>query len=107
MRNVQPTILGSLAVLTLGSWAFIEVAGEMIEGDADALDRWLLLALRMPEDPTNLCSGDWVGGSPVMRPRSAVSLSRHLRQSLQWAFWDCAIVVAWLSCSPCRPAEEH
>lgn len=51
VRGVQPVVLASLALLVLGSWAFIVLAGEMLEGDADALDKRLLMALRRQDDP--------------------------------------------------------
>src|SRR5919108_3754447 len=38
-------------VVVSGTWVFLELAGEVLEGDTDAFDRWLLQALRSPEDP--------------------------------------------------------
>lgn len=39
-------VLGAAA----GVWAFLNVAGEMAEGETEAFDRWILLALRNPAD---------------------------------------------------------
>ena len=46
----------SLALLSIGAWAFVVLASEVAEGDTHAFDRALLLALR---DPNNL--GDPIG----------------------------------------------
>ena len=50
----------SLAALSFFAWAFVELAGDVREGDTTALDSALLLALR---DPANL--GDPIGPSWV------------------------------------------
>jgi undecaprenyl-diphosphatase len=34
-----------------GTWVFVGLAGEVVEGDTQAFDRWLLQALRSPDDP--------------------------------------------------------
>lgn len=39
-------VLGAAAAV----WAFLNVAGEMAEGETEAFDRWVLLALRNPAD---------------------------------------------------------
>jgi undecaprenyl-diphosphatase len=43
-------LLVSLGVVA-GTWIFVGLAGEVLEGDTHAFDRWLLQALRSPEDP--------------------------------------------------------
>ncbi len=55
--------LGSmLAALGLagGLWVFIEVADEVTEGSTRAFDRFVLLALRNPGDPTDPLGPPWV-----------------------------------------------
>lgn len=42
--------LGLLAAVSLAGWVFVELAGEVVEGETQALDRALLLALRNPQD---------------------------------------------------------
>jgi undecaprenyl-diphosphatase len=37
-------------VIVAGTWVFVELAGEMLEGDTQAFDRWLLDTLRSPEN---------------------------------------------------------
>jgi undecaprenyl-diphosphatase len=44
-------LLVALGVVA-GTWIFVGLAGEVLEGDTQAFDRWLLQALRSPEDPT-------------------------------------------------------
>jgi undecaprenyl-diphosphatase len=48
-ESVQ-VLLVALAVVA-GLWIFVGLAGEVLEGDTQAFDRWLLQALRSPEDP--------------------------------------------------------
>lgn len=47
-RWLSPRILVIVIVLAFASWAFIEVADEVVEGDSAALDRAILLALHAP-----------------------------------------------------------
>jgi undecaprenyl-diphosphatase len=46
---VQVLVVALLVVV--GVWGFVELAGDVLEGDTKALDHWLLNALRNPEDP--------------------------------------------------------
>jgi undecaprenyl-diphosphatase len=43
-------LLVALGVVA-GTWIFVGLAGEVLEGDTQAFDRWFLHALRSPEDP--------------------------------------------------------
>jgi undecaprenyl-diphosphatase len=43
-------LLAALLVVA-GTWIFIGLAGEVLEGDTQAFDRWVLQALRSPDDP--------------------------------------------------------
>ena len=43
-------LLVALGVVA-GTWIFVGLAGEVLEGDTQAFDRWFLQALRSPEDP--------------------------------------------------------
>jgi undecaprenyl-diphosphatase len=54
-------------VVVAGTWGFMELAGDVLEGDTDAFDRWLLRALRSPEDP------EWPRG-----PRWLVEVGRDI-----------------------------
>jgi undecaprenyl-diphosphatase len=50
----------SLGAVSLGAWAFVELAGEVVEGDTSAFDRRLLLALRNPADLSDPVGPSWV-----------------------------------------------
>jgi undecaprenyl-diphosphatase len=50
----------ALIILGAGTFAFIGIADEVLEGDTARLDRWLLLALRAPADPAEPLGPDWV-----------------------------------------------
>ncbi|MDX1631935.1 MAG: phosphatase PAP2 family protein [Thermoanaerobaculia bacterium] len=49
----------ALLVLALSAWIFVEVAGEVMEGGAQAMDRALLLALRSPTDLSDPLGPVW------------------------------------------------
>src|SRR5262245_14305921 len=38
--------------IVAGTWLFVGLAGEVLEQDTQAFDRWLLDALRSPADPS-------------------------------------------------------
>ena len=50
----------TLLMLAAGSWAFIELAGEVLEGDTQAFDEWVLKSLRKPDDPHTAIGPWWV-----------------------------------------------
>jgi undecaprenyl-diphosphatase len=54
--------LSSLALLVfgLGLFAFLYLAGEVIEGETLRFDTWLLLALRVPGDTTDPLGPAWI-----------------------------------------------
>lgn len=56
-KLTEPLILGALAMAAAGFWAFFGIAGEMLEGDTDALDKWLL---RLFRDPSRARGPDWL-----------------------------------------------
>jgi undecaprenyl-diphosphatase len=58
-RHELGSVLSVLG-LAVGLWAFIEVAEEVAEGETRAFDRWLLLALRNPHDPTDPRGPPWL-----------------------------------------------
>ena len=49
----------SLATLSLFAWIFVEIAGEVIEGDVTRFDRTLLMALRSAGDPSDPIGPRW------------------------------------------------
>lgn len=50
----------SLAALSLFAWAFVEIAGEVLEGDTATLDRAILFALRETNNPADPIGPSWV-----------------------------------------------
>nr|WP_211112433.1 phosphatase PAP2 family protein [Azospirillum sp. SYSU D00513] len=58
-RHELAILGGALAVAALLS-AFVALAGEVLEGETQALDRLLLLALRDAADPSNPLGPSWV-----------------------------------------------
>jgi undecaprenyl-diphosphatase len=63
-------------VVVAGLWAFMELAGDVLEGDTQAVDRWLVQLLRSPENP------EWPLG-----PRWLVEVARDVT-----AFGSSAVV---------------
>lgn len=51
--------IGLLLVL-VGSWAFIELAEDMLEGDTQRFDEWILHALRRPGSPDEPIGPSWL-----------------------------------------------
>jgi undecaprenyl-diphosphatase len=64
-------------VVVAGIWSFVELAGDVLEGDTQAFDRWLLEALRSPEN------SEWPRG-----PRWLVEVGRDIT-----AFGSSVVVV--------------
>ncbi|HEY8382305.1 MAG TPA: phosphatase PAP2 family protein [Microvirga sp.] len=58
LNEIGPLL--SLALLSICGWGFVEVAGEVSEGDTAALDRTILLALRSPGNPADPLGPSWV-----------------------------------------------
>lgn len=58
--KVETRTLVALLFLVGLPWLFLEVAGEVSEGETAALDRRLLLALRSPGDPADPIGPRWV-----------------------------------------------
>lgn len=45
-------MLGALLVVVVAVWMFVELADEVVEGDADRFDTWVVESLRQPDDPS-------------------------------------------------------
>ena len=80
--NRMPVLL--LGIITLGVYAFIQIADEMAEGEIRNLDETLFLMMRVPGDPSRSIGPEWlqetalevtaVGGYPlIMLTLAAVS----------------------------------
>jgi undecaprenyl-diphosphatase len=60
MPNLEPIALAVLAVGTASLWGFIEVAEEVVEGDTQAFDHWVLSILRDAKNPADPIGPRWV-----------------------------------------------
>mgnify|MGYP002621435277 CR=1 FL=1 len=56
----EPLVLLLLLVLAIGTWGFIEIAGEVLEGDTEAFDTWMVRAMRKPDDPATPIGPAWL-----------------------------------------------
>lgn len=59
LRLNEAAPLLSLGALSLFAWAFVKLADEVIEGETDAFDRTILLALRNPGDLSDPIGPAW------------------------------------------------
>ena len=61
-RIARTDLLVLLAVLTMliGSWAFLEIADEVAEGETHRLDAWVVRSLRRPADATVPIGPRWL-----------------------------------------------
>lgn len=46
----EPIVLLGLLVVLLGSWGFVALSGEVLEGDTQSFDRWAVRSLRHADD---------------------------------------------------------
>jgi undecaprenyl-diphosphatase len=60
LPNIEPIALVVLAIGTASLWGFIELAGDVLEGDTEAFDRWAVEVLRDPENPADPVGPRWV-----------------------------------------------
>jgi undecaprenyl-diphosphatase len=96
-------LLVALGVVA-GTWIFVGLAGEVLEGDTQAFDRWFLQALRSPEDPAWPRGPRWlveVGrdvtalGSPVAVALLTAAVMGYLwLQRRYGAFWFVVVATA-------------
>ena len=64
----------SLAAVSFFAWAFVEIAGEVLEGDTTRFDRTLLLALREANNPADPIGPTWLEEAA----RDMTALGGHL-----------------------------
>ncbi len=60
LRLNEAAPLLTLALIALFGWAFVEIAGKVVDGDTMRLDRAILLAFRLPSDPSVPIGPGWV-----------------------------------------------
>jgi undecaprenyl-diphosphatase len=59
-RLREPRILAAMAAASAGLWVFVEVADEVLEGEAAAVDRTLLLMFRSSTDAAEMLGPAWL-----------------------------------------------
>lgn len=56
----EPVVLLLLLALAVGTWGFIEIAEEVLEGDTQDFDTWMVGAMRKPDDPATPIGPLWL-----------------------------------------------
>jgi undecaprenyl-diphosphatase len=59
-ENVDLFMLATLGLIVVSSWLLVELADQVLEGDTQAYDEWVLRRLRSPDDPTDPIGPDWL-----------------------------------------------
>ena len=60
LPNIEPVVLVVLAMGTASLWGFIEIAEDVFEGDTQAFDRWVVQAMRDPNNLADPIGPPWV-----------------------------------------------
>jgi undecaprenyl-diphosphatase len=60
IRRTELTILFAIALVIGGTWLFVQLADEVVEGETATLDERLLLAFRNPADRSDPIGPPWV-----------------------------------------------
>ena len=92
--NRMPVLL--LGIVTLGVYAFIQIADEMAEGEIRNLDETLFLMMRVPGDPARPLGPDWlqetaleitaIGGYPLIMLTLAAIVIGYLESARARAY---------------------
>jgi len=56
----EPVVLLAGFVVVATVWGFVEIAGEVIEGDTHAFDKWVIAVTRNPETPSMPIGPAWL-----------------------------------------------
>ena len=85
--GVSPIVMIVLLIVTLGAWAFIKIADEVVEGESQHIDETVLKSLRDPNDLSRPRGPAWL--EEVMRDFTALG-------SVTVLFLTVAAVVGYL-----------
>lgn len=55
-----PLMLAVLLIIVVGTWGFIELADEVMEGETQTFDVWMIKALRQADDPATPIGPRWL-----------------------------------------------
>lgn len=58
--GLETAVLGSLILLVVTVWAFGSLAGEVIEGDTQAIDEWVVSSFRQADDLSKPLGPEWL-----------------------------------------------
>lgn len=56
----EPLVLLSLFLVVAATWGFIELTDEVLEGDSQAFDEWVVKSMRQPDDPSEPIGPRWL-----------------------------------------------
>ncbi len=60
VRSREPILLVGLLMIVAGTWGFVELADEVLEGGTDEFDRWAVRQLRTTEDAATPIGPRWM-----------------------------------------------
>lgn len=60
IKRTELLILMAVALVVGGTWLFVQLTDEVLEGETAIIDEWLLLALRNPADRSDPLGPPWV-----------------------------------------------
>jgi len=60
IRGREPIMLVVLLLIALGTWGFIELTDEVLEGSTGVFDRWAVRQLRQEHDPAQPIGPTWL-----------------------------------------------
>jgi undecaprenyl-diphosphatase len=87
MPDVEPLLLAVLCVGTASLWGFIEIAEEVMEGETQAFDNWLLGVMRDGKNPADPIGPGWL--EEMGRDATAVG-------GLAWLTFITLVIAAYL-----------
>lgn len=58
--GLETMVLASLVILAVAIWAFASLAGEVLEGDTQAIDEWVVSSLREADNPGEPIGPPWL-----------------------------------------------
>lgn len=109
VRRFEARVLIGLILVAGALWAFLNIGGEMVEGETDAVDRAMLLALRTPGDLNDPIGSRNIeeairdvtalGGTTLVTLVTVLSVLAFVfhRKGLHALVMGGAVLLAWLS----------
>jgi len=60
LYDYEPLIYGGVLIVVLGSWVFVGVAREVVDGKTQTMDEQIVRSLRQADDPTKPLGPEWM-----------------------------------------------